>query len=207
MKNQLYTPLHITKHGGKMSGIDSISTSYLLNPDCLRRQAVKGTVCQKCYSKKFLSIRPSLRKCLATNTKLLTDSVIPEHQLPTINARYFRFESFGDLINENHLQNFVNICKKNPQTMFALWTKNLEPLNLFATQDKPENLVIVYSSEYLNEPENAFWNPQIDHVFTVYEKQYAKDNGITINCGSRDCLGCLKCYHHGGDKYINEELK
>ena len=44
-------------------------------------------------------------------------------------------------------------------------------------------------------------------VFTVYTEKHATDNNITINCGTRKCLNCLKCYKNNNIVIINELLK
>lgn len=203
--------LWITKHGGKMKGIDSISTSCLVNPFCQQRQCNKDMVCSKCYSKKYLTLRPSLREKMLYNTELLTSRILTDDELPLLNAAIFRFESFGDLINETQLQNYINICLKNKRTTFALWTKNpWTAKNIFNAMkiEKPENLIIILSSPLLNEQveiTDDMWF--VDHVFTVYTKKYAKDNGIDINCGAKNCLKCQLCYQKGTEFYINEILK
>lgn len=203
--------LHITKHKGKMTGIDSISTSCLINPYCIARREQKGTVCQKCYAKKYLLLRPSLRDKMAINSELLTFQVLKDSELPILNNLVFRLESFGDLYNDIQLINYINLCNKNPHTMFALWTKNIHICSQVFDDmkvEKPNNLVIIYSSPLLNKKDMNFeYVTYVDHVFTVYQKKFAKDNDIQINCGANKCIECLKCYAKDTDFYINEILK
>ena len=77
--------------------------------------------------------------------------------------------------------------------------------------DKPNNFRLVYSSYYINKqseiPEKFSY--LVDAVFTVYTQEYAELNNITINCGARACLSCLRCYRgfDGRVKVINELLK
>jgi hypothetical protein len=61
---------------------------------------------------KYLKSRPAVEKCYAENTELLTSSVIPIKQLPFINATMCRLETFGDIVNATHLQNYINLIKK-----------------------------------------------------------------------------------------------
>ncbi len=210
MKKNVKEPVWITKHTGKMKGINSISTNCMLNPYCLKRQQNKLFVCAKCYAKHYLEFRPTLRKRMDMNTELLTEHLLDDRQVPIINDVYFRLESFGDLINEMHFINYLRICNLHPQTTFALWTKNLHIIErVFKAFKRPENLVINYSSENLNVPADESTLPSfVDHIFTVYEKKFAKDNDVPINCGKKNvCIKCLKCYRHGGEKHIREELK
>ena len=47
----------------------------------------------------------------------------------------------------------------------------------------------------------------VDHVFTVYTKEYIKENNIDVNCGSKNCLGCQLCYNKDTEFHIREQLK
>lgn len=192
-----------------MKNIDSISTSCLANEACEGRRLITGAVCQKCYAKKYLTHRPNLNEKLIDNMDILTTELLQDSDFPIINAHTFRLESFGELVNEIHLTNYIKLCELNPRTVFGLWTKELAILGrVFETVPKPQNLVITLSSPYINKPFDMWadvW--YIDHVFTVYEKKFAKDNGIDINCGKKKCIECLKCYSKDTEFYINELLK
>ena len=197
--------IHITTHSGKMKGMQSIGTTCKLNPTCAKNAKIKGSVCEKCYAQRYTGMRKGLENHLERNTKLLTSRVIPMDELPIVNACYFRFESFGDLHNTTQLISYFNICKKNPDTYFALWTKNPGIVKKVADQ-KPKNLQIIVSSLMLNKPVDISKMPYIDKVFTVYDKETIKRDGININCGAKSCLTCHKCYKKG-NKVINEKLK
>lgn len=204
--------LHITTHDGKMQHIHSISTSTLLNENCRERAKNVLSICHYCYSEALTKCRKQLEARLKGNTELLTKSVIPFEELPTITDDIFRFESFGDLMNSTQVKNYFNICRKNPFTTFALWTKNPAFIDMAikAGSAKPENIIIIYSSPIIGAPAvNAkvlqrF--PFIDKCFTVFTPEQAEN--VIINCGSRSCFTCRKCYSKD-DKtfYINEQLK
>ncbi len=205
---KLGNQIHITKHTGKMECINSASTACTMNPFCQERSKDKNSICYKCYSKNYLNYRKSLRVCLERNTLILTQSIIPWDDLPRIYDRFFRFESFGDLINATHFINFIRIAQKNPETNFALWTKNIEIVNSVLDSgefDKPENLFIVYSSRDLNKKEDLSLFPHADKVFTVYDKEHAKD--VNINCGKRKCIECRLCYTKNKVTEISELVK
>ena len=206
-----------TNHTGKMTGMYSLSTSTLLNPNCRDHAKVKGSICEKCYAETMLnnSFYRGLKKCVEHNTGILTTEVLKNENIPLINAHSFRFEAFGDLINETQVENYFNICKKNPETWFALWTKNpwiIDSAIKGRGLEKPENLIIIYSSPLINVKiqlsamQKKFWF--VDKVFTVYsdETEADKKNAI-INCGKRNCLTCLKCYRKNDITEINELLK
>lgn len=199
------------KHEGKMSGMASLSTSPLKNPGCVARRNIKGSICEKCFSYNLNEFRDALREKLIVNTMLLCKEVYPVKTFPLLNLLYFRLEAFGDLINTIQVMNYFNFCRRNPRTTFALWTKN--PLiirkALLEGAKKPSNLIIIFSSCMINQQvdfevvKKVF--PFIDKIFTVYDKDQAKN--VNINCGANHCLSCLRCYKKLSDKVINEKLK
>ena len=209
--------LHITtNHNGKMDGMQSLSTSPLVNAQCNRNCTIEGSICKGvngkgCFSRKQTQVFPTMEKPLAKNYEILTTRVLSIEELPIINALYFRFEAFGDLASETQVINFFRICEHNPKTNFALWTKN--PLYIKkAIQNgytKPKNLNILYSSLFVNKSydmENVKKRyPFIDKIFTVYDEKEAED--VPINCGARKCLKCRLCYEKNSVEYINELIK
>ena len=204
--------LWMTEHSGKMTGINSIGTSCANNPWCIKRRENKESVCSKCYASTYMKMRKALKKRLEDNAEILTNRLLRDREVPVTNAAVFRFESFGDLYNVTHLANYVLICERNPYTRFALWTKNVWILDELFNEckiKKPDNLSIIVSSPKLNEvmriDREKYWF--VDHVFTVYDKYFIKTNEVVINCGSRDCLGCQRCYYKNTDFYVNEKLK
>ncbi len=207
--------LHVTtNHSGKMAGMYSISTSAAENKHCKERAAIPGSICSHCYANALLKQRKPLAKALKANTELLTTVLLPIEQLPVINAHSFRYEAFGDLNNSVQVKNYFNICRKNPETMFALWTKNpfiiANAINDGA--EKPENMIVIYSSPIIGDAVKLADIQKnfsfVDKVFTVYEsEEQAAEQGKTINCGSRSCITCLKCYRKNGIDEISELLK
>lgn len=198
-----------TIHGGKLEGIRSLNTSVLLNAICQARAKIAGSICAKCYAHNLVKMRKNLMKVLEKNTQVLTTVEIPVSDWPLINDRVFRLESFGDLNNSLQVKNYFNFASRNPETLFALWTKNPEFIDI-AIKDgyaKPANLIIIQSSKHINVVDAPRYD-FIDGVFTVFTKAYAQEHGIVINCGARHCLSCMQCYrHHDGVFYINELLK
>lgn len=204
--------LWVSEHSGKMTGINSIGTTCATNPWCIKRRENKESVCSKCYAETYMKLRKALKKRLEDNADILTTRLLEGREIPVTNATVFRFESFGDLHNAIHLENYVRICERNPYTKFGLWSKNtwiLDEVFNVKRIKKPENLSIIVSSPKLNKvmelDKEKYWF--VDHVFTVYDKKFIEANGVDINCGSRDCLGCQRCYHKDTEFYVNEKLK
>ena len=206
-----------TDHTGKMLGMQSLSTSCRLNPGCQRNSKIPGSICEKCYAQTMLQMYKDLDAKLDRNTEALTVKVLDWDDLPIINCQVFRFESFGDLYNEVHLQNYINIAKKNPGCRFTLWTKNYGvAMHYFKEHDCPENFTLIISSLFVNKKQDLapfkklgkFKKGQLK-VFTVYDYDYIKQHAdeLNINCGSRLCLGCRLCYDKNEVEEINEILK
>lgn len=195
---------------GKMEGMTVITSSMTNNANCQKLAACKGTICQHCYSNRVLSYRPSVRNCYERNGEILKSSIIPKDQLPFINSQFCRFESHGDLHNETHLENYVNIAKKNPHCQFALWTKQFSiVLDYFKTHKQPKNMNIILSSVMVNQPINLEPFKRLGlnvKSFTVYDKETSK--GVEINCGGKKCINCLNCYKKGNKiEAIREVIK
>ena len=209
-KNALFEQLHITeKHTGKMSGMLSLSSCCLCNKHCQEYSKNKQTICAHCYASAQLKRYKNTVATFTKNGELLSGGILNSQQLPTINARFFRFEAFGDLLNATHCINFFNIAKKNKYTQFALFTKNIQYVAqaIAAGHKKPDNLQIIYSSLLLNTASDKMLTkyPFIDKIFTVYDKQHA--DAVAINCGAKRCIDCLLCYTKNDVQRINERLK
>lgn len=204
--------LWMTNHTGKMEGINSIGTSCADNPFCIKRMQNGDSICSKCYAATYMKMRPALKERLKGNFEILTTKLLEGREIPVTNSHLFRFESFGDLYNATHLENYLLICERNPFTQFGLWTKNTFILDTVFNKNgiaKPNNLSIVVSSPLLNKQMELDREKYsfVDHVFTVYDKNYIEFHNICINCGAKSCLGCQLCYHKNETFYINEKLK
>jgi hypothetical protein len=190
--------LKTTTHSGKLEGIPSLATSFASN--CFDRQKIKNSICEKCYQIKYEKFRPSLKKALEFNTSKLS-KIIPYEEIPTYNYSFFRFNSFGELHNNAHFFNLVNIAQKNPHCNFTLYTKEFrivsEVLNAI---DKPKNLILIFSSPMVNT--RAKLPKFFDKVFTVY----GKTEKTKINCNKK-CIDCKLCYTKNKTIYINERIK
>lgn len=198
------------KMTGKMEGLTSLSTSRRLNPWCQARARKDVGVCAKCYAERFMKFRKDIAPKMERNTEALTSRLLTDEEIPYLNCYAFRFEVYGDLINETQAINYVTIAQKNPQTKFALWTKNPWILErTFMAVKKPKNLQIVFSVTALNNEAITYEMvharyPFIDKIFTVFDKEHAKN--VKINC-QKKCNKCMKCYKNSKEKEIKEVLK
>ena len=209
------SPVYISDNmTGKMAGFPSISTSVLLNKICQQRCKNVNSICSHCFAVATVSRYSTLEKHLSNNTKVLTGKRLDIDQLPKLSfaVNMCRLESFGDLNDVYQVENYFNLCRKNPHVHFALWTKNphLIAMAIYGgLTEKPENLNIIYSSPIVNKPETTIFSRYdfIDKVFTVYDKTTIASEHININCGAKSCAGCGLCYFDKTVKTISEQLK
>jgi hypothetical protein len=169
-------------------------------------------ICEKCYAAAAVEARKESRQCYGMNTAILTNVIIPDSDIPYLisPSGYFRLEAHGDIINEIQVVNYFKFAKFNPHLRFALWTKNAwivkKAIEVYGLE-KPENLVIVGSSYYVDKAMTFDAYDFIDKVFTVYSLAHVDEHGTEINCGSRDCAGCGRCYENRGGKEVSEMEK
>lgn len=201
-------------HTAKMEGFWSLSTAMTCNKHCQSRAAMDAVkielangetveampICVKCYAAAMLKRYGALNAKLEHNAALLAVDYLNDDDIPFINAAFFRFEAFGDIINEIHVFNLFKIAECNPHCTFTLWTKNPFIIR-HAIQDgavKPDNLIVILSSLYVNinaavDSKYTYIDSFVDKVFTVYDKAHAAN--VNINCGGRKCAECRRCYN------------
>ena len=195
---------------GKMRGIPSVSTSCLVNPFCLARMKNKEAICARCFAESQQKKYKASREHAIANYHLLNDEILPLEVLPLFgNVRKVRIESFGDLGSVIHAVNYLNMIIKNPAIGFTWWTKNhnfvIQAIEKYFGGVKPKNLILVASSLKVNKA--AKLPKYFDKVFTVYDDEFITENGIDINCGSRFCMGCMRCYGECDEVEVRERLK
>ena len=145
--------LHISKGSFKLDKIDNISTNTKTNDYCIKQNKKQNTICFKCYSFKGLEFRKNMIPLLQNNSDLLSKNIIDIDFLPIIYSIYFRFNSHGELINEIHLINLINIVNKNKHCNFALWSKRndiikkyFDKLNLLFGYELDKREIILFKS-------------------------------------------------------------
>lgn len=185
--------IHITKHqdGRKMEGMQSISTNSLSNKFCIS-SAKKDMICKSCYGNRQLKYYTRIIKPLQGNSDLLSQTRLEFKDIPVINANIFRFNAFGELINELHFRNLNMIAFSNRDTTFALWSKRFKIVDkYYKKHSRPDNLILIQSSYKVNYEDEL--QEHFNKVFTVYDRWYASANDVVINCHSK-CNTCRLCY-------------
>ncbi len=199
--------VHISKMTGKLDGFQAISTNTTTNEYCIKQNASNraDNICTKCYSHTMLkSYRKNMTPALQHNSDFLSTRLHEQDYLPSILQAFFRFNAHGELINLIHLENLVNIAKKNPHCRFALWTKRSDLVfRYFKTNDKPNNFILIFSnskiSHIMSKPPKYFdktFNNVLEHEFT--DRQ---------NCTGQKCKDCLVCYSVNDVSTIVEMVK
>ena len=195
--------IHISKMTGKLKGIKAINTNTLTNKFCIAMNKSKkeNSICNSCYS--FAMLQTFRKKCTEKfqyNSDLLSTKIIPFENLPYINDKIFRFHGHGELINNTHLINLINLVNKNYDTIFTLWTKRKNIINhYFKNNKKPTNLILIYSNPFIDTIAKLPKN--FDKTFNNVSKD-TKD----INC-FQNCIDCRLCYSHNKTSVIIEKVK
>jgi hypothetical protein len=200
--------VHISKMSGKLDGLRAISTNTVTNSFCIKMNAVddKKKICTHCYSHTMLkSYRKNMAPALQRNSDLLSSRRLLKEELPVILDAFFRFSAHGELINDLHFKNLLDIVNRNTHCRFALWTKRKDIVSrvLNSSMDKPENLNLIYS------------NPTISNVMKKVPKHFDKtfnnvleDEHVEMqNCTGQQCKNCLICYTKNDTDTIVEKVK
>lgn len=213
--------IHVTNHseGTKMDGIQSISSSCLVNPICKARRECPDTICAHCYAHNLCKMRKSLDEHLRQNFYKLNRRLLTPQEAKAVKIDTYlgRIESFGDVASVTQARNYIRIIKAHPKTRFGVWSKNWGIwLVAFKQEGKPKNCTFVLSSMEVNKVDevNPRMVPYADHVFTVWDKELY--DGVIAEhpeteCAGLSCERCRKCYHkptaHGSSFYINERRR
>ena len=179
-------------------------------------------ICKDCYAAAGCARFSGLCQGLETNFLILNNFLISAKAwailaIPSLTG-CARIEAHGDVATEICAINYNRIVESHKHLTFTVWSKNLNIWKtVFETEGKPDNMIFVASSPIVNEvmdvPEDM--KKYVDHVFTVFDKEYAIKHNININCGTWNadeldhrCKLCMRCYDKlNKDYYINELKK
>jgi len=192
-----------SKLTGKLTGIKAFNTNTLSNDFCTKMRKTEA-ICKECYSAAMLQgVRQNCVKPWERNSKIFSVTM-EEEALPIVNAHSFRFHAHGELINYVHLENFMRIAKKNPFTIFALWTKRIGFVRRWLKDNQIDNVIFIYSNpstkKVMNRPPKGF-----DKVFNaVYDDSI--EEGQTL-CTGKSCIDCMACYRNNEHTVIVEKVK
>ena len=83
-------------------------------------------------------LRKNMEACLERNSKLLSESILPDSLLPIFLDRFIRIDSHGEIINMTHLINIMNIIEKNPSVVFDFWSKRTDLIFPYLEEPVPK---------------------------------------------------------------------
>ena len=204
----MLSPVKISNLTGKLIEFQAINTNTRTNEFCVKMASTgkQDWICSHCYSHKKLKagVYPSLEPALQHNSDVLSAAPLQPEQMPKFKKKteYIRLSAHGDLINETHLDNLIQIVRANPGKRFALWSKRVTMVRKYFKQNSiPDNLQLVWSNPVINKVVNTPPAP-FHRVFNnVSHKGYKE------NCTGQKCKDCLLCYTDSGVTTIVEKVK
>lgn len=161
-------------------------------------------ICNYCYDDAQEKRWVNVKNRHGLNLLIMSRVRFEKEELSTLSIRdLLRFNSSGDIENDIHAENYINIAYTHPDVDCGLFAKNVAPV-IRATDKlgKPANMKYVQSSILIGKP--ARRAKYFDIVFTVYatkeelEKALAEGAG---ECNGKKCKDCgFKCYRKNGWK-------
>jgi len=218
---------------GKMYNVLSLSTNCVNCPRCIQRHKNPNSICYDCYAMKQLE-KPNYKntnmiKAFNHNADALTTKVLSDAECMDIakeivfaliknETHLLRIESFGDLHNEIHAMNYINICaavdfvsfEENYKVKIGFWTKNFDYLcnafqkcNEFTKTSFRHSTSVVLSSVFKNIKISDCIVEKVEKILGMRVKTFTvmTENSDIINCGKRACATCEKCYTKDNEIY------
>ena len=151
-----------------------------------------------CYAKKGRWLFKNVQKSLAENLEAYKqdpDGYFDEIATKTRLARYVRWHSSGDIVDDAYLTGMCKVARKNPNTDYLAFTKKFDIVNAYVDVGHriPRNLHIVFSGW-----DNLFPvdNPHNFPTTWVFFKETVRNSRIpetAIPCKGK-CYECLACW-------------
>jgi len=152
----------------------------------VKLQAVPGSVCAGCYALKGRYRFSNVRMALARRLESLKHPRWVEAMVTLIKGEpWFRWHDSGDLQSATHLTKIFEVCKRTPDTMHWMPTREAKLLTLMDPAIIPTNLIIRMSSHMIDQGPVTFW-PWTSTVSSSTKTCPALDQGNSC----RDCRAC-----------------
>ena len=159
---------------------------------------VQGSTCSGCYALKgryrFQNVKDAMARRLAKlhDPRWVEAMVTLVHKQPV-----FRWHDSGDLQSAKHLTNIFEVCKRTPDTLHWLPTREAKFLRLMDPDVVPKNLKIVLSDLMNDQETPPSWWPYTSGVTTDH---------AAVTCPAskqgNKCLNCRKCWDRGTKRVI-----
>lgn len=193
---------------GKIEGMSSCDSSCANCSFCQKiREKGKNNpflICNYCYDDAQEKRWVAVKNRHGLNLLIMSSVRFTVEELSTLPiSALLRENSSGDIENDIHAENMINIGYAHPATECGLFAKNVSPV-IRATDKlgKPANMKYIQSSILIGKP--ARRAKYFDYVFTVYateeELQKALAEGA-CECNGKKCKDCgYMCYKQNGWK-------
>lgn len=198
-------------NSGKVIGTTTLDSSAHNCIFCekMQKAAEKNPdhICNKCYDKKNESYRKYIKNRHTLNLLIMSSVRFTVKELSRLTVtNIIRINSSGDIENQIHAENMVNVAYAFPWARVGLWTKNKKDVTAAIDKlGKPENLILVQSSPIKGRP--ARRAKYFDYVFTVYPDKESTEKAIAAgacSCNGKECRACgYKCYFGTWEKGAN----
>ena len=159
---------------------------------------VLGSTCSGCYALKGRYNFPNVKDAMQRRLDRLYDPRWIEAMVTLVTGHpVFRWHDSGDLQSVQHLKNIFEVCKRTPDTMHWLPTREARFLKLFTADEVPKNLKIVLSDHMNDQQVPPSWWPYTSGVTTDHE-------AVTCPASKQGnkCLDCRKCWDRGTKRVI-----
>jgi len=152
----------------------------------VKLQAIEGSVCSGCYALKGRYRFNNVRMALARRLESLKHPRWVEAMVTLIQGEpWFRWHDSGDLQGPDHIKKIFEVCKRTPDTMHWMPTREAKLLTLMDPAVIPSNLIIRMSSHMIDQGPVTFW-PWTSTVSSSTKTCPALDQGNSC----RDCRAC-----------------
>lgn len=191
---------------GKIEGMYSCDSSCNGCSFCQKiRENAKNkpdVICNYCYDDAQEKRWVAVKNRHGLNLLIMSSVPFERDELATLTIEDLcRMNSSGDIENDIHAENYINIGYSHPTVDFGLFAKNVAPV-IRATDKlgKPANMRYIQSSLVIGRP--AKRAKYFDVVFTVYateeDLQKALRDGA-CECNGKKCIDCgYMCYRRNG---------
>lgn len=158
---------------------------------------VPGSVCHGCYARKGNYTRfPAVRRALKARTKKLKRLLwVPAMARAIGKDPWFRWHDSGDLQDQSHLENIVEVCVRTPHTNHWLPTREVGIVRKFLRTggEFPPNLCVRVSAAMIDGvPPRGFENTS-----TVHRVNGTLGDECPAHLQDDRCGSCRACWDTG----------
>ena len=149
----------------------------------VKLQAVAGSVCSGCYAMKgryrFPNVKDALNRRLnSLNHPQWVEAIVTLISHYSRKVPFFRWHDSGDLQSVQHLKNIFEVCKRTPDTLHWLPTREARFIKLLDPDVVPKNLKIVLSDHMNDQETPPTWWPYTSGVTTNHEPRISDMPGV-----------------------------